>query len=236
MSNVKGKGHCPSCPIRHLSIFSQLPVERLSEIQAFQPSVLTYSTGENIYHEGDVAHNAYTLRKGMVKLTKTLSNGRTQIVRLIGAGELFGFDGFIGDNHHHSAQALCPIEVCRLPFHELAQLKKQHAEIENAMMQRWIQYLREAEDMMVELGSKKAAERLASFLIRWYESGTSNEYGVLLPLSRGEIGELLGLTIETVSRFLSEWKRQGLISEQKGHFKISNINELRKTVCSSGSC
>ena len=114
------------------------------------------------------------------------------------------------------------------------ELKKQNPEIENTMMRRWIQHLREAEDMMLELGAKKAPERLASFLIRWCE-GTGGSW-VVLPLSRGEIGELLGLTIETVSRFLSDWKRQGFLNEQRGSIQIQDVDGLRKMACASGNC
>jgi len=234
MSNIKGKGHCQSCQIRHLSIFAQLPVDRLVEIQLFQPSVVTYAADETVYHQGDVALNAFTLRRGLVKLIKTLPNGRTQIVRVLRAGDLFGFDGFAGEPYNHTAIPLSEIEVCRLPLGELMDLKKQNPEIENTMMRRWIQHLREAEDMMLELGAKKAAERLVSFLLRWCENMGGG--WVVLPLSRAEIGELLGLTIETVSRFLSDWKRQGFINEQRGSIQIQNVEGLRKTVCSSGSC
>ncbi|MEB4589629.1 Crp/Fnr family transcriptional regulator [Candidatus Thiothrix sp. Deng01] len=234
MSNIKGRGHCQTCQIRHLSIFAQLPVNRLAEIQGFQPSVVTYAVDETVYHQGDVSATAFTLRKGLVKLIKTLPNGRTQIVRVLRTGDLFGFDGFAGESYNHTAIPLSDIEVCRLPLGELMELKKQNPEIENTMMRRWIQHLREAEDMMLELGAKKAAERLASFLIRWCEN--SNGGWSPLPLSRGEIGELLGLTIETVSRFLSDWKRQGFINEQRGSIQIEDIAGLRKAACSSGSC
>lgn len=234
MSNIKGKGHCLTCQIRHLSIFSQLPIQRLEEIQNFQPSIVTFAADETIYHQGGTALNAYTLRKGLIKLTKTLPNGRTQIVRVLHTGDLFGFDGFAGENYNHTATPLSDIEVCRLPLGDLLELKKQNPEIENAMMKRWIQHLRDAEDMMLELGAKKASERLASFLIRWCEP--HYEQLTPLPLSRGEIGELLGLTIETVSRFLSEWKRQALINESRGAIQITQVEELKKTACSSGSC
>jgi CRP/FNR family transcriptional regulator len=233
MSNIKGKGHCQTCQIRNLSIFAQLPVERLAEIQAFQPSVVTYAADETIYHQGDAALNAFTLRKGLVKLTKTLPNGRTQIVRVLRMGDLFGFDGFAHEPYNHTAIPLSEIEVCRLPLVELVELKKQNPEIENTMMRRWIQHLREAEDMMLELGAKKASERLASFLLRWCEGSSG---WVSLPLSRGEIGELLGLTIETVSRFLSDWKRQGFINEQRGHMQIQDMAGLRKAACAGGTC
>ncbi len=234
MSNIKGKGHCQSCQIRHLSIFAQLPMDRLTEIQAFQPSVMAYAVDETVYHQGDAALNAFTLRKGLVKLIKTLPNGRTQIVRVLRTGDLFGFDGFANEPYNHTAIPLSEIEVCRLPLGDLMELKKQNPEIENTMMRRWIQHLRQAEDMMLELGAKKAAERLASFLLRWCEGAESS--WVSLPLSRSEIGELLGLTIETVSRFLSDWKRQGFISEQRGNIHIQDVDGLRKTACSGGGC
>ena len=236
MSNVRGKGQCRSCHIRHLSIFAQLPEQKLLDIQSFQPLVMSYEPTETIYHQGANALTAYTLRKGLVKLLKVLPNGRTQIVRVIREGELFGFDGFAGDTYNHTAIPLTEIEVCRLPLAELLDLKRQNPEIENAMMKRWVQHLREAEDMMVELGAKKAAERLASFLIRWCTSSNATNTWIELPLSRGEMGELLGLTIETVSRFLSEWKRQGSITEQRGAIQICDVAALRKAACSNGSC
>lgn len=231
MSSVKGKGHCSTCPIRHLSIFAELPAERLGQIQHFQPAVMQYQAGETIYHQGAVAQTAYTLRKGMIKLTKSLPNGRTQIIRVLGAGELFGFDGFVDATYSHSATPLCTIEVCRLPFADLANLKKQYAEIDTAMTQRWLQYLRAAENQMLALGVMKAPERLASFLVNWYDSGVQTPEGVALPLARGEMGELLGLTIETVSRFISEWKRQGLLSETKGYLKLIDRAALLKAAC-----
>ena len=235
MSNIKGRGRCISCPIRHLSIFAQLPESRLLEIQSFQPSIVSFASDETVYHQGDISTNAFTLRKGLVKRVKTLPNGRTQMVRVLRAGDLFGFDGFAGESYNHTAIPLTEIEVCRLPLSELTELKKQNPEIENTMMKRWIQHLRQAEDMMVELGAKKASERLASFLIRWCERADESGW-TALPLSRGEIGELLGLTIETVSRFLSDWKRQGLLYEQRGLIQIVNQDNLRRVACTGGSC
>lgn len=228
MSHIKSKGHCLTCPIRHLSIFGELPLERLEQIQHFQPTVMEYQIGETVYHQGAPAQTAYTLRKGMVKLTKSLANGRTQIIRVLGAGELFGFDGFADETYSHSAIPLSTLEVCRLPLIDLASLKKQYTEIDTAMTQRWLQYLHAAENQMLALGVMKAPERLASFLVNWYDSGLVTQAGVALPLARGEIGELLGLTLETVSRFISEWKRQGYIRENKGYLQLIDRTALLK--------
>ncbi len=140
MSNVRGKGQCRSCHIRPLLIFAQLPEQKLLDLQSFQPLVPSHAPKETIYHQGANALTAYTLRKGLVKLLKVLPNGRTQIVRVIREGELFGFDGFAGDTYNHTAIPLTEIEVCRLPLAELLDFKRQNPEIENAMMKRWVQH------------------------------------------------------------------------------------------------
>ncbi|PID49851.1 MAG: Crp/Fnr family transcriptional regulator [Proteobacteria bacterium] len=238
MAHLKGKGQCSICQIRHLSIFSQLPESRLGSVSAFQPAVVTFAEGEVVYRQNDSAQNAYTLRQGLVKLIKMLPNGRTQIVRVLQRGDLFGFDGFAGERYNQTAICLTQAEICRLPLDELQSLRRAYPEVEQAMTQRWLMHLREAEDMMLELGAKKAGERLASFLIRWSRRAEANSEAVWipLPLSRAEMGELLGLTVETVSRFLSEWKRQGYIAEQRGSIRILEENRLRDAVCNTGSC
>ncbi|HPE61960.1 MAG TPA: Crp/Fnr family transcriptional regulator [Thiolinea sp.] len=238
MSHLQGRGHCQSCGIRHLSIFADLGTAQLGSISAFHPSVMRYESGEVIYHQQTPSNNAFTLRQGLVKLLKVLPNGRSHIVRVLRRGDLFGFDGFAGENYNHTAVPMTGVEVCRLPLAELLDLKKQLPEIEQSMMIRWIVHLREAEDMMVELGAKKAGERLASFLIRWSSNVDDQQDAgwVEMPLSRAEIGELLGLTVETVSRFMSEWKRQGFLQEQRGSIRMQQVDELRRLVCASGSC
>ncbi len=233
MPHIIGQGQCATCQIRHLSIFAELEDVLNEDIRSFHPSVMVFDAAETVYRQQSVANSAFTLRKGVVKLIKMLPNGRSQIIRLLRKGDLFGFDGFAGEAYNHTAIAVTNSEVCRLPLNELMALKKKNPEIEQAMMMRWIRDLREAEDMMLELGAKKAGERLASFLFKWCgENGSWQE----LPLSRLEMGELLGLTIETVSRFLSDWKRKGLINESRGSMQIADADALRELVCMNGSC
>lgn len=223
MSHIKGKGHCQSCSIRHVSIFANLSIAQLNDIADFHPTVITFHSGESIYHQDGKSNHAYTLRKGLVKLIKSLPDGRTQIMRVLQGGDLFGFDGFAHSNYNQSAIALSDCEVCRLPLDGLQALRESRPEIDHAMLNRWLTHLRCAEDMMLELGSKKAAERLANFLINWCKN---NQNWHRMPLTRGELGELLGLTIETVSRLFSQWKKQGLIEEIRGKVRIPNQQAL----------
>ncbi len=196
----------------------------------FEATVLTFGVGEKIYHEGDHGKHAYTLRHGLVKLSKALRNGRNQIIRLNRQGDIFGLDSFASEPYNHDATALTPIEVCKLSVDTLNTLRRQNEVIDTALLHRWIQNLRTSEDMMLELGAKKAPEKLATFLIRWCE-GEDNEEWQDLPLSRAEIGELMGLTLETVSRFFSEWKRNKLISEKRQRIRILDSEALQAISC-----
>ena len=249
MPHIKCKGHCYSCPVRNRSIFSDLPESTLEEtIKDFHTSVITYDSGESIFHQyDDSSESAYTLRKGLIKITKSLPDGRTQIVRVLVAGDLFGFDGFANESYNHSATALTDCEVCRLPLANLAELRKNNNEIDQSLIARLIKNLRQSEDMLLELGAKKASEKLASFIMGLSKSDQNLELNsqlsniatdqwMNLPLSRSEIGSLLGLTIETVSRFFSDWKRKGFIKESKGSIQIIDPKGLKAAACSEGAC
>ena len=250
MPHVKCKGHCYTCPVRHKSIFSEIPETSLEEtIKDFHTSVLTYESGESFFHQSDdSSESAYTLRKGLIKVTKSLPDGRTQIVRVLVAGDLFGFDGFANENYNHTAIALTDCEVCRLPMSDLSILRKSNPEIDQSMVSRLIKNLRQSEDMLLELGAKKASEKLASFILRLSLSDQNLSFSsdllrgipgtewANLHLSRSEIGSLLGLTIETVSRFFSDWKRKGFIKEEKGSIQILDAEGLKEAACSEGAC
>ena len=245
MSHIKCKGHCLSCPVRYRSIFSDLPEDSLEEtIKDFHTSVIVFESGESIFRQSDNSkESAYTLRKGLIKITKSLPDGRIQIVRVLVAGDLFGFDGLANEDYNHTATALTDCEVCRLPLADLSELRENHSEVDSSIMSRMIKNLRQTEDMLLELGAKKASEKLASFILNLSQSDVKYELStdhnvqwVKLPLSRSEIGSLLGLTIETVSRFFSDWKRKGFIKESKGNIQIIDAEGLKAAACSEGSC
>lgn len=226
MSQQQGKGHCITCSVRSITLFAGLQPDELAQIQSFQPAVLRFDPQEVIYHQGTEARYAYTLRQGFIKIVNTLPDGRSHIVQLLRDGDFFGFGGLSGTTYKYSAVALNVVEVCRLPLAELLKLKETHPKIEQEMVRRWLERLHRTEQMLVELGAKKASERLASFLLRWCAGNQPNTW-VNLPLNRSEIGELLGVTIETVSRFLADWKRQGLITEARGNVQILDPEGLR---------
>lgn len=247
MPQLKSKGHCLTCPVRHRSIFSDLPEASLKKsIESFKTSVLVYEEAEIIFNQGaNSSESVYTLRKGLIKICKSLPDGRIQIMRVLVPGCLFGIDGFVGENYNHTASALTDCEVCRLPLEELSELRRNNPEIDRAILSRFIKNLRQTEDLLLELGAKKAPEKLATYILKLSECYKANglklssnganlsskEEWHSLPLSRSEIGSLLGLTIETVSRFFSSWKRKGFIKELKGNIQILDAKGLKEVAC-----
>ncbi len=252
MPQLKSKGHCLSCPVRHRSIFSDLPENLLNEsLEGFETSVMVYEEDEIIFKQNaNSSESVYTLRKGLIKICKSLPDGRIQIMRVLVPGCLFGIDGFVGENYNHTARALTDCEVCRLPLGGLSKLRRKHPEIDHAILSRFVKNLRQTEDMLLELGAKKAPEKLATYILRLSQSFAANglklssdglnlsskEEWHSLPLSRSEIGSLLGLTIETVSRFFSDWKRKGFIKESKGNIQILDAKGLKEVACIDESC
>ena len=226
MPKITGSGHCATCAIRHLSIFANLRPDRLDNIP-FRPIVTRYKSGETLYLQGAPANALFTIRTGIVKVTKSLADGRSHILYLQTRGALLGWDSFLEDTYSQSAIAVTDCEVCRLPEHDLNLLRRNDLELDNAILRRWIESMRQAENKMLELSIKKGPEKLASLILDWCDSSPEGAW-VDLPLTRGELGEALGLTVETISRFLTDWRKRHLISEQHHQIRIDDVEALEK--------
>ncbi len=234
MTTRPGLSDCLHCPMRDRSIFAGLSLDDLRAL-GMEVRDIRVPAASTLYLEGDRARYAYTLRQGAVKLVKTLPNGRAQIVRLLRHGDLFGFEGLREARHRHSAIALTQTDLCQLDLPALETLSQRLPSVHEAITQRWFTALQEAESRIVELGAKKAEERLATFLCQWC-SAYPQSSAVPFPLTRQELGEFLGLSTEHISRLMAEFKRQGLLSEHKGTLHIPDSRRLLQHACTSGAC
>jgi CRP/FNR family transcriptional regulator len=202
---------CHRCEIRHLAFCGALDPQNLDEIQAIMQT-RHIPAGAHVINEGDEAVSVFNVASGSVKLYKLLPDGRCQITGFLLPGDFCGIatDG----TYAYSAEALEPSEICSMPRRKLDAVFARHPELERRLLAIVSHELSVAQDQMLLLGRKTAAERLAAFLLR--QSGRNDRIGwpanpVHLPMSRADIADFLGLTIETVSRTFTKLKDEGII-------------------------
>jgi len=180
---------------------------------------LRFKSHELIFMEGDPAHQFYEVVEGAVMLYKILPDGRRQVVELLAPGDLFGFTE--GDQHGCSAESLVP---CRISV-VARETVERSADMQGRIFRHTQAQLRVLHDHAVLLGRKSAMERVASFIERLALAGDNDR--VMLPMTRQEIADFLGLTIETVSRSFSELRRRGLLScERQDVIRIPNLDKI----------
>ena len=218
-------GQLKQCPVHEFAFFNELAEDIHHVLKSVESEALDYTATETIYHAGVGAQHIYLLRNGYVKLFKTGGNGKDQIIRIVKAGEIFGFDGLVDVRYNHSAVPLKQATVCRIAVAKLNTLGGDRPEVERLIMVRCIQELQHADERLLELGAKRSHERLASFLLSWCAVTPMNKWTPLV-LSRLEIAQLLGLTIETVSRLFAQWKRDGLVAERRQAIQILDKNKI----------
>lgn len=204
---------CALCAVRSLTFCDGLERHELDRLSAIVTR-LKLEDGRHVFQEGDAGENIYNLTKGAVKLYKLLPDGRRQITGFLLPGDFLGLSG--PDGYSYSAETIEPTELCRFPRKRLDALFNEFPLLERRMLKLATDELIAAQDQMVLLGRRTAVERLAFFLLRLSERervrGASGN-PVLLPMTRGDIADYLGLTIETISRTLSQFKKQGLLKQ-----------------------
>ncbi len=215
-----------ACPLNEFAVFSELGDDFNDALKNMPSENVSYAASESIYMAGTAAKHLYLLRDGHVKLFKTTANGKDQIIRVVRPGEIFGFDGLVDILYNHSAVPLKHATVCRISVERLRALGKHRPEVERVIMVRCIKELQHADERLLELGAKKSAERLASFLISWCKKTPASKWTPLI-LSRLEIAQLLGLTIETVSRLFAQWKRDEVVEEKNQAIRILDQPRLK---------
>ena len=168
----------------------------------------TFAKGDALFAEGDVSDVFYKVISGWVRTSKLLSDGRRQIDSFHLAGDVFGLEN--SKERHFTAEAIEPVVVMAFRRNQFTTLLHADPEFGDQLMSSMIASLDRAHEHMVLLGRKTALEKVATFLLD-LANRLSNGNRVELPMQRADIADYLGLTIETVSRVLSQMVRDGLI-------------------------
>lgn len=187
-----------------------------------------YDTHDTLFRQGEPSEHLFVLQEGTLKLTLTDVDGREQIVGLPMAGQLLGFNTISEREYAYTAQSLTPSMVCMIRHRDMLEVLNQNPKVAMRTIEMLNHELTQARSLIRILGQKTAVEKIATFILSLQPDPhhTGNGQMLALPLSRQEMAELLGLTVETVSRLMSEFKREGLIEAPRGHVRILHRERL----------
>lgn len=220
--------HIENCLLCEAQLYEGLSEEQVCAIRGLLTKH-AHGAHEILFREGEPNTHLYLVREGLLKLTACGPDGHEQIVGLGVAGQLLGFNA-VGDTRHtFTAVTLVPTRVCKLSHPDMLRVLTQNTSVAMRTIELLNQELSRALSLIRLLGQKSSAEKVASFLLALVPPGTNGSVSgpLPLPLSRQEIGELLGLTVETVSRQMSEFKRSRVIDAPRGEVSILDLKRLR---------
>jgi CRP/FNR family transcriptional regulator len=192
-----------------------------------------------LYRMGDPFTNLYAIRLGHFKTFQINVGGEQQITGFQMAGELLGMDAISADRHHCSAIALEDSEVCEIPFTRLEELFSDIPTLLHHFHRIMSQEITREQSAMLLLGNMRAGQRFAAFLVNLGARYAARGYSASsfqLRMSREEIGNYLGLTIESISRLLSRFKKQGLLRVNNREIEILTPERMKALAVGSEKC
>ena len=229
---------CSTCNLRELCLplgMSSDQMDRLDDIVANRRAL---ARGETLFRAGEAFTSLYAVRTGFFKTCVSSEDGRGQVTGFHMTGELMGLDGIGTDHHTCDAVALEDSHVCVIPFQQLEELSRELSDLQQQLHRVMSREIVKDHGVMLLLGSMRAEERLAAFLLnltqRLQARGFSST-SLILRMTREEIGSYLGLKLETVSRAFSRFQEEGVLRVKQRQIEVLQPEALQKLV-SGSSC
>jgi CRP/FNR family transcriptional regulator len=224
------KTACSNCNLRELCLPYGLNLEELERLDDLVSTRRRIKRGDHLYRAGATFDSIYAIRSGFFKTDVLLEDGRDQVTGFQMAGELLGLDGISTESHTCNAIALEDSEICSIPFSRLESLSREIQNLQHHFHKVMSREIVRDHGVMMLLGTMRAEERLAAFLLNLSQRFTARGFShaeFYLRMTREEIGSYLGLKLETVSRAFSRFQEEGHIAVQQKHIRILNVNGLK---------
>ena len=209
---------------------SDQDLTRLDDLVAVRRKV---KRGDTLFTIGEKFTSLYAIRTGFFKTCLATEDGRDQVTGFQMAGEIIGLDGIVNDQHTCDAVALEDAEVCVMPFDRIEEISREVTALQHHVHKIMSREIVREHGVMLLLGSMRAEERLAAFLLnlvqRLHARGFSQSE-LVLRMTREEIGSYLGLKLETVSRTFSKFVEDGIVEVKQRHVRILNTESLQRLV------
>lgn len=211
---------CETCEARSLSVCSSMDGPALGALDALAEHV-NLGAGEALTRADDPALHVFNITSGSVRVYRLLPDGRRQITGFLFAGDFLGLA--TGASYVFSAEAIEPVTACRFRKSDFRALIRDTPALETSLLDRATHELAAAQNQMLLLGRKTALERVSTFLLEMpaHDPARHDDAGrIHLPMTRAEIADYLGLSIETVSRVFTRLKTRGVV-------RLVSLNEVR---------
>ncbi|WP_016954897.1 fumarate/nitrate reduction transcriptional regulator Fnr [Catenovulum agarivorans] len=221
---------CQKCSISQLCLPFALNDNELTQLDNIIQRKKPYQKKQKLVEAGQTFTSLYAVRSGSFK-SYTVSNcGEEQIIAFHLPGDIIGFDAIQAHSHPSFAEALETAMICEIPYDTMDQLSATMPKLRQQILRLMSNEISLDQDMLFLLNKKTADARLASFLLqlsnRFKQRGLSSKT-FSLTMTRGEIGNYLGLTVETISRLFSRFNQAGIINVERKLITIESFNDLK---------
>lgn len=209
------KVSCSGCRLSTICLPIALQAPDIERLDAIVQRGRPLQKGEYVYREGQSFTSVYAVRAGTLKVFSTTDTAQEQVTGFYLPGEIFGLDGLGKNKHVSSAVALETATICEIPFERLSELSIHIPSLQRHFFQLMSQEIALVQQIIAQLAKNTAEQRVAALLLSISARNANRKLSASnfrLPMSRADIANYLGLTVETVSRIFSRFQKSGLLS------------------------
>lgn len=225
------KVSCSDCRLAALCLPISMHVDDIERLDRIIQRNRPLHKGEYLYRANSPFHSVYAVRSGTIKTITMTGDGQEQVTGFYLPGEMLGMDGIATNVYSNSAIALETSAICEIPFDRLEELSSSIPTLQRHFFQLMSKEITNEQQLITLLSKNSAEERIATLLLSISSRNQRRHLSSLqfrLPMSRADIGNYLGLTVETVSRTFSRFQKQGWIVVDKKEIAIKDMPGLQR--------
>ncbi|MES9855149.1 MAG: fumarate/nitrate reduction transcriptional regulator Fnr [Sedimenticola sp.] len=224
---------CRNCSLVSLCLPMGLETEEVERLDAIVKRNRPLHRGDHLFRDDEAFQSIFVVKTGSVKTYAPSEDGSEQVLGFHLPGELIGLDAIENQHHHCSSKVLETSAICEIPFKQLEILSSNIPSLQHQIYRLLSREIGHDEDMLTLLGKRNAEERLAAFLLSLSDRFKGRGFSAtdfFLSMSRHEIGNYLGLAVETISRLFTRFQDERLLNVERKHIQLINIERLRVIV------
>ena len=225
--------HCSTCMMGSVCLPVGMPSSEVAKLDELVKERLRIEKGQPLFQHGTALDALFALRTGSIKTQIIEASGQQQITGFYLPGEIVGLDGMLDGIHSSTAIAMEDSEVCVVKLDDIDEISRYVPSLQHQVRRLMSKEIARSHQVLLALGSMRSEQRLAAFLINLSQRLAALGYSstdFIMRMSREEIGNYLGLTLETVSRLFSRFAREGVIRVNQREVKILDMAALNELV------